>query len=120
MCPTGFTETSDGKCQTTLPYTFSTLAYTFHTETTGPAPLLNSFETANVCPAGYNLEDYGWVKYCRLYGPAPTATVKDATPAGYTDDGTAWIRKDDAPAGYTDDGTQWAKVVAKEARVVPA
>ena len=60
------------------------------------------------------------MKYCRLYGAAPTKTVKDATPSGYTDDGTAWIKKDAAPAGYTDDGTQWVKVVPKEARIVPA
>jgi hypothetical protein len=120
VCPTGYTETADGTCQTTLAYTYSSLAYTFHTEATGPAPLLDSFETANVCPGGYNLEDYGWVTYCRRYGAAPTASVKDATPAGYTDTGGLWSKKDIPPTGYVDGGTQWVKSVAKEARIVPA
>jgi hypothetical protein len=114
------TETLAGLCEKTAPYTYSTLVYTFHQEATGPAPLINSFETANVCPSGYNLEDYGWVKYCRLYGPAPTASVKDPAPAGYTDNGTAWTKKEAGPAGYTDDGTKWVSVVPKEAVVVPA
>ena len=43
------------------------------------------------------------VAHCRRYGTAPTTQVKDAT-----------------PTGYTDDGTQWVKTVAKEAKVVPA
>ena len=51
------------------------------------------------------------------YGP-----VKDATPTGYTDTGTAWTHqvKDTAPAGYVDNGTAWVKTVAKVATVVPA
>ena len=120
VCPTGYSETSEQACQKAQPYTYTTLAYTFHQEATGPAPMLDSYATADVCPSGYNLEDYGWVKYCRRYGPAPTATVKDPTPAGYTDNGSAWTTRNPAPDGYTDDGTQWVKVVAKEARIVPA
>lgn len=121
VCPDTFTENAQGVCEKTTPYTFTTTAYTFHTETTGPAPMLDSYETAvAACPGGYNLEDYGWVKYCRRYGTAPTKTVKDPTPSGYTDTGTEWSKKDAAPAGYTDNGTAWVKTVARVANVVPA
>jgi hypothetical protein len=120
VCPDGYTE-KGSLCERRLPYTYSTLPYTFHEEVTGPAPLLDSYETtADGCPSGYSLENYNWIKYCRRYGPAPTRTVRDAPPTGYTDTGTAWSRKDPTPSGYTDDGTQWVKVVAKEARIVPA
>ena len=148
----GFAEVG-GSCQKTAAYTFSTQdytfhdevqtkAYTFHTETTGPAPIISEFSTQDVCPSGYNLEDYGAQgKLCRQYGPAPTAQVKDAAPsgwtdngssyvrtvevkdnapAGFTDDGTQWIKKDAAPSGWSDDGTQYVKTTAKVARTVPA
>jgi hypothetical protein len=121
VCPDTFTENARGVCERTTPYTFTTLAYTFHTETTGPAPMLDSYETpVAACPSGYNLEDYGWVKYCRRYGPAPTRTVKDPTPAGYTDTGTEWSSKNTPPAGYTDTGAAWVTTTAKIPKVVPA
>lgn len=121
VCPTGYAETKAGRCESTRPYTFSYLPYTFHEESAGPAPLLDSYSTSvRACPTGWNLEDYAWVMYCRRYGPTPMVSVKDTAPAAYTDDGTRWVKKDDAPAGYTDDGTRWIKTVAKEAVVVPA
>ncbi len=121
VCPDSFAENTKGTCEKTTPYTYTTKAYTFHTEPTGPAPILDSYETAvAACPGGYNLEDYGWVKYCRRYGTAPTKTVKDATPAGYTDTGTEWSAKDATPAGHTDNGTAWVTTTAKVAKVVPA
>jgi hypothetical protein len=121
VCPDTFTENVQGVCTKTQPYTFTTKAYTFHAEATGPAPILDSYETAvAACPGGYNLEDYGWVKYCRKYGAAPTRSVKDPTPAGYTDTGTEWSIKDAAPAGYTDNGTAWVTTAAKIPKVVPA
>ena len=46
---------------------------------------LESYETAGGCPAGWNYEDYGWVKYCRRYG-----STKNPTPVGYTDDNGEW------------------------------
>lgn len=85
VCPDGFTDIGGAMCQKTLPYTY-------HQEPAGPAPLLDSYQTdAGACPAGYNLEDYGWVKYCRLYGPVPMKDVKDPTPTGFVDDGSKWI-----------------------------
>lgn len=126
-CPDGYLD-AGSDCTKTLAYTFHdetvTQAYTYHTETTGPAPMLDSYTTDNVCPGGYNLEDYGWVKYCRRYGTAPTAQVKDATPDGYTDSGSAWTKtvhvKDATPTGYTDSGTAWVTRTAKTAHTVPA
>ncbi len=86
VCPTDYVENSSGTCTRTL-------AYTFHQEQSGPRPLLNSFETTSpACPAGYSLEDYGWVMYCRSYGPVPITYIKDPPPAGFTDNGTAWVR----------------------------
>lgn len=97
VCATDYVENSSGTCTRTLPFTY-------HQVATGPAPILVSYETiARACPAGYNLEDYGWVMYCRLYGPIPTIAVKDPTPAGFTDNGNAWVR-----------------TVPKDAVVVPA
>lgn len=151
VCPTGYTE-SGSDCTKTLPLTFTytpytyrtvvtNLAYTYHTVTTGPMPILDSFETQDVCPSGYNLEDYGVNgKYCRLYGPAPTAQVKDNAPAGftdngsnytkseqiknntpigYTDNGTQWVTTNPAPTGYTDNGYEYIATTSKEAKVVP-
>ncbi len=153
VCPDTFVEVNS-ICQKTASYTFSyldytyhtvitNLPYTYHTEQTGPAPILDSFETfTDSCPAGYNLEDYGPNgKWCRLYGPAPTIQVKDAPPAGYTDNGTnytkseqvkdappagytdngsQWVKKDAAPAGYTDNGTEYIATANKIEKVVPA
>jgi hypothetical protein len=152
VCPGGFTETGSN-CTKTLPHSFTytpytyrtevtNRAYSYHTETTGPMPLIDSFETRDVCPSGYNLEDYGAQgKWCRLYGPAPTAQVKDAPPAGftdngsnytkseqvknnppsgYTDNGTQWVTTNPAPVGYTDNGTEYISTASKEAKVVPA
>ena len=152
VCPAGYQD-AGANCVKTAPYTYTTRAYTYsdrvetspytyRTEVTGPAPIIDSFQTQDVCPGGYNLEDYGAQgKFCRLYGPVPTiqvknaapagwtdngtsyqrtVQVKDATPAGFTDDGTQWIKKDPAPSGWTDDGTQYVHTVAKEARTVPA
>lgn len=152
VCPSGFTE-SGSNCTKTLQHTFTytpytyravvtNLAYTYHTVTTGPTPILDSFETQDVCPSGYNLEDYGVNgKFCRLYGSAPTAQVKDNAPAGftdngsnytkseqiknnppsgYTDNGTQWVTTNPAPTGYTDNGTEYVATTSKEAKVVPA
>ncbi len=97
VCPSDYVENSSGTCTRTI-------AYTYHREPSGPAPMVSSFETTSpVCPEGFSLEDYGWIMYCRAYGPIPMSFVKDAPPSGFTDNGTAWVR-----------------TVPKEAVVVPA
>lgn len=157
VCPDGFS-TSGDVCTDTKAYTYRTQtltqAYTWHTETISQAytytwtkvgtheepsggacsylPNPNSptgldiycppprvvddyANVKNPTPAGYSDNGTAWVK---------TVQVKDATPAGYTDNGTAWVKdvqvKDAAPAGYTDNGTAWVKTVSKVAQVVPA
>ena len=135
VCPSGFAKTGIN-CTKTLsytytftPYTYRTevtnRAYTYHSETTGPMPIIVSLETQDVCPSGYNLVDYGVNgKWCRLYGSAPTAQVKDAAPAGFTDNGSNYTKSEqvenDPPTGYTDNGTEYVATAAKEAEVVPA
>jgi hypothetical protein len=124
VCPSDYSD-NGSTCQKTQAYTYSNLAYTYHTEvtnlpytfhtvTTGPAPIINSFETQDVCPSGYNLENYGAQgKLCRLYGAAPTAQIKDNAPSGFTDNGSNYTKseqvKDQTPPGYTDTGSQWQK-----------
>ena len=150
VCPDDYLEVGD-QCRKTADYTFTTQAYTFHddvqtapytfhTVQTGPAPIISEFSTENVCPSGYNLEDYGAQgKICRLYGSPPTTQVKDPAPAGwtdngttyertvqvqdetpdgFTDDGTQWIKRDDPPSGWTDDGTRYVRVTSKVAHTV--
>ena len=129
VCPDSYPETPAGTCQKTLSYTFHTetvtLAYTYHNGVIGShvvthppthcdyLPNPNSPTGLDIyCTGGYDetVLDYG--------------NVKDATPTGYTDTGTAWIKaiqvKDTAPIGYADNGTAWVKTVGKIAQVVPA
>lgn len=125
VCPDGYSEAA-GQCQTTRAYTFhsetETRAYTYtwtkvgsHQEPSGEPcnylPNPNSPTGLDIyCPPPRTVDDF--------------ANVKDATPSGYTDNGSAWVRtvqvKDTAPTGYADDGTQWVKTAAKVERVVPA
>lgn len=129
VCPDGYPETPAGTCQKTLAYTFHTetvtLVYTYHNGVTGAhvvthppthcdyLPNPNSPTGLDIyCTGGYDetVLDYG--------------NVKDATPIGYIDTGTAWVKdiqvKDTAPIGYADTGTAWVKTVGKVAQVVPA
>jgi hypothetical protein len=50
--------------------------------------------------------------------------VKDATPAGWTDNGSSWERtvqqKDATPSGWSDNGSAWIRTTAKVEKVVPA
>lgn len=124
VCPDGYSEVA-GQCQTTK-------AYTFHTETDTKA------YTYTWTKVGSHEEPGGACNYLPnpdsptgldIYCPPPNvvddyANVKDATPAGYTDNGSAWVKdvevKDAAPAGYADNGSEWVKTAAKVSKVVPA
>ncbi len=108
VCPDGYTD-AGSDCTKFAPYTYTTVSYTFHTETvpaTGPCNYLPD-------PASATGLD--------LYCPSPTTiTVKDPTPAGATDTGNGWTTKNPAPAGWSDDGTQYVSHQAKQARTVLA
>ena len=138
FCPQG--STLDGReCVTTRAYTFSTQtqAYTYSEQTT-PYTYHSETRSGGECsylpnpnsPTGLDI-------YCPTYtvqvkdaapagwsdnGSAYSRTVKDATPTGWTDNGSAWTRevKDAAPAGFTDDGSQWVSRTAASSREVPA
>lgn len=129
VCPDSFTEVG-GLCQKETPYTYLTLSYTFHNETRVeacagadcPGSYYRSYpvsEMAPHCPQGgtiHGSECAGWTESSRTV----TYQVKDSTPAGYTDNGSTWIKKDAMPAGYTDNGSAWVQVTAKIAREIPA
>ena len=129
VCPDGFTEISS-ICTITLPYTYSTLAYTYHQEpytvTVQDPGITYAADTARsqgtLCPWGGSPNSGG--DLCNIPGGTHQETrfntAKDVAPSGYTDTGTEWKKKDAAPAGYTDDGTQWVKTTAKIATEVPA
>lgn len=125
VCPDGYSEVA-GQCQTTKAYTFhdetETRAYTYTWTKVGshqePNPGACNYLPDPSSPSGFHIE-------C----PPPItvddyANVKDATPSGFTDNGSAWVKttrvKDAAPAGYADNGTEWVKTAAKVERVVPA
>ncbi len=123
VCPDGYGEVA-GQCQTTLAYTFhsetETRAYTYSTVQTGT----RRNTTNQTC--GYTVDGQGnpVVECWGGYDEPVYSTVKNGTPDGYTDNGSAWVRtvqvKDAAPTGYADDGTQWVKTAAKVERTVPA
>lgn len=123
VCPDGFAEVA-GQCQTTLAYTFhnetETRAYTYSTVQTGTRRNTDN----QTC--GYTADAQGnpIVECWGGYDEPVYSTVKNGTPDGYTDNGSAWVRtiqvKDTAPAGYADNGTQWVKTAAKVERTVPA
>lgn len=123
VCPDGFSEVA-GQCQTTQAYTFhsetETLAYTYTWTQTGTRRNTDNQTCGYLPDANGNpvVECWGG------YDEPVYSNVKDATPAGYTDNGSAWTRtvqvKDAAPAGYADNGTEWVKTAAKVERTVPA
>lgn len=117
VCPAGYTEVGD-LCQTTRDYTYSTATMrTPYTYRTETITRAYTFTggVKDATPDGFADDGSKWVR---------TEQVKNAAPAGYTDDGTQYVKteqiKDGAPAGYTDNGTQWVKTVAKVAKEVPA
>jgi hypothetical protein len=125
VCPDGYAAAGD-LCQQSTAYTYDTQSYTYHGE--------------NIYGYGQNGWAYSWGHctgagksgnwsngdpFCQTptYGNdaiVGTQQVKDATPAGYTDTGSAWTKRNDLPAGWTDDGTQWVKTAAKIATEVAA
>lgn len=128
VCPTGFVDAGDA-CTDTKAYTFHTetvtLAYTFHNGVIGShvvthPPTHCDYLPNPSSPTGLDIYCYGgYDETVADYG-----NVKDATPAGYIDNGTAWVKdvqvKDTAPVGYADSGTAWVKTVGKTATTVPA
>ena len=128
VCPDGFSEAGGDLCQRTLAYTYTTSAYTYHAEPnyvtvqTGTRTETVPGSSATGCSNGGTL--YGDTCYASypVYETQQQGTkqVKDAGPAGYTDNGSAWQQRDAMPAGYSDNGSAWVQTAAKVAKVVPA
>jgi hypothetical protein len=113
-------------CEKQAPYTFTTTAYTYHPENVyGYGQVDWAYAWGHCSGSGTSGNWPNGDPYCRtaVYGDNAvigTQNVKDATPAGATDTGSAWTRKDPTPAGWTDSGTAWVQTAAKVATVVPA
>jgi hypothetical protein len=123
VCPDGFGEVG-GLCTKTLPYTFTTQGYTYHSEsriescTGNDCPGSVYVEIPAPCTVGTNHGTF--CSYWTTGQRSVNVQVKDATPGGFTDNGSQWIKKDPLPAGYADNGSEWIATAPKEARVVPA
>jgi hypothetical protein len=124
LCPEGYV-TSGELCQQTRAYTFHTEVltspYTYHEQFTQTGT--DVFFSADCSTGGVYYANGDRGPGCYRWQPTGYyTTVKDAPPAGYTDDGTQYAKdtqvKDDLPEGFTDNGTEWVRTVAKEAKVV--
>ena len=123
VCPDGYSE-AGGQCETTTPYTFhtetETRAYTYSSVQTGTRRNTDNQTCGYLPDANGNpvVECWGG------FDEPVYSNVKDATPAGFTDNGSSWVRdvevKDAAPTGYADNGSAWVKTAAKVQRTVPA
>ncbi len=125
VCASGFSDVGT-LCEKTLAYTFhnetETRSYSYHIEMEnyGPWKNLGTDWTGAGCPNGGTFhEGLG----CMGYDQRPIS-VKDATPAGFSDNGGSWSKtntvKDSTPAGFSDNGSAWVQTAAKQAQVVPA
>jgi hypothetical protein len=109
-----------------MAYTFDVQPYTYHPENIyGYGQVDWAYSWGYCTGSGKSGNWPNGDPYCQtaVYGNnavVGTQQVKDATPTGYTDTGSAWSKKNPTPEGWLDDGTQWVKTVAKEAQVVPA
>ena len=100
----------------TTPYTYTWTAVGSH-QVVHPPTHCDYLPNPN-SPTGLDIYCYGgWTETVIDY-----ANVKDATPTGWTDNGSAWTRqvKDTVPAGYTDNGATWVKTIPAQSRQVPA
>ncbi len=125
VCPSGFSDVGT-LCEKTLAYTFhnetETRSYSYHTEmeSYGPWKDFGTDWSGTTCPNGGTLHPgLG----CMGYDQRPIS-VKDATPAGFSDNGGSWSKtatvKDSTPAGFSDNSSAWVQTAAKQAQVVSA
>jgi hypothetical protein len=131
VCPAGYLDVA-GRCQQEVAYTFHdvilTSDYTHHQEfiQTGShlvfstSPNGGTYYAQNV----WNPSDGSAAGFYRMDADGYNVSVKDAPPAGYSDNGSQYSRtvqvKDAMPGGYLDDGSRWIATAPMEAKVVPA
>ena len=117
VCPDGYDDVN-GVCTQTQDYTFTdvteTKPYTYHNEFVVTGWRVDPYP----CSSGTMHPDGCWV------AQGYDQQVKDATPAGWTDNGSSWERtvqqKDATPSGWSDNGSAWIRTTAKVEKVVPA
>ncbi|MDO8731948.1 MAG: fibronectin type III domain-containing protein [Actinomycetota bacterium] len=131
VCPTGFTD-AGSLCNKTQTYTFhsvtTTSPYSYHQQfvQTGSHTDYSASPNGGTYYAqdAWNGNDGSPAGYYAVIPDGYYATVKDAPPTGYTDNGSAYSKtelvKDTAPVGYSDNGTAWITTAAKVAQEVPA
>lgn len=133
VCPDGYPETADGVCEKTTPYTYATQSYTYHSEAYtayGPPYVVRTGEIAPgpTCAPGWSPAwDTDPVRgsvnpHCEQTRQDPYTAyrdVRDDTPAGWTDNGSEWVKRNPIPSGWTDNGTEWVKTVPKVEKTVP-
>lgn len=126
VCPDGFVDTGSD-CEQTISYTFhtetETRAYSYHSEKIGTESWQGTCDAVYTYWDGFS-ENVGHYSYPCTHYRDVFGDVKDATPAGFTDDGSAWVKhtqvKDTTPSGYCDNGSAWVTTAAKITKVVPA
>ena len=131
MCPSGFVEIA-GLCRQNAAYTFHevtlTSDFTYHQEFVRTGSHVNFSTSPN---GGIYQAENVWnpltgspAGYYAVEADGYNVSVKDPAPAGYTDNGSQWVKttevKDAMPSGAIDDGTQWVITIPMEARIVPA
>jgi len=123
VCPDGFSD-NGGLCTKSLPYTFTTRDYTFHSESRiescSGADCPGSTYVVVPTPCNVGTAHGDTCQYWSTGQRNVTVQVKDSAPSGYADNGSAWVQKDALPAGYSDNGSEWISTAAKITRVVPA
>ncbi|MFA7324225.1 MAG: fibronectin type III domain-containing protein [Candidatus Nanopelagicales bacterium] len=131
VCPDGFAD-AGSLCQKTLAYTFhpvvTSTPYTYHQTFVQTGTHVDYSASPNggtyYAENQWNANDGSPAGYYAVVPDGYSITAKDAPPAGYTDNGTAFVKtdqvKDSTPAGYTDSGSAWVMTTAKTAQVVPA
>lgn len=107
-------------CELTRPYTFhtetQTMAYTYTWTQTGTRRNTDNQTCGYLPDANGNpvVECWGG------FDEPVYSNVKNATPAGYTDNGSAWVRdvqvKDTTPVGWSDSGSAWTRTVPASSR----
>lgn len=106
----------------TAPYQYDRLDYTYSTGTRPTygyvtvnqfmdrgADYINGQWIGRPCPAGWGDAGHNCVQSRQVWGQTGTESyrIKNPTPAGYTDNGSYWVKKAAPPAGWTDNGTEY-------------
>lgn len=115
LCPDSFTEVG-GLCEKNLPYTYTTENYTFYPETRPESCL------GPGCPGSVYM-DMGYIAsptWEQVHCPRGGTLYRNTCMAWSTSTQQVTFQiKDATPNGYTDNGSNWVNTTTKVAKVVP-